>query len=246
MTLKELRDRIESFGSPDTIMNFSLTDVFSWRGVYAEVCFSLSPEKTTVKENLAQIDYALSDEFEGYKGGSFRYTLNTPVNFETDISEYSDKRYIRNFLKNNIDNEDVQKILGDYLSEPESFELKKCCLNCMEPYSKTSECVFCTYTDKNIGKRKKIDNPAEYNCSHFFSMSGKKCSYCECYEPSDNKCYHYNHVRLDMDPLTGRTSIVSDKEIFNMETEAENCPCYVEFNFIKNIRNQWKSLCIKK
>lgn len=92
MNLGELKKYIESF--PDgTRLEYSLSEPFSWRGVYAEVAFSIKDKQCTKEELLAKIEMALSDEFYGYKGGDFRYDEHTPVNFEEDCGSYTDGGY---------------------------------------------------------------------------------------------------------------------------------------------------------
>lgn len=68
---------------------FFLTDVFSWRGIYAEVAFT--PSKTgTREESLALIERALTERFCGYKGDVFTYNVYTNVHFELERCEFDD------------------------------------------------------------------------------------------------------------------------------------------------------------
>lgn len=97
MNLGELKKYIESF--PDgTRFEYSLSEPFSWRGVYAEVAFSIKGESCTKEELLAKIGVALTDEFYGYKGGNFKYNEYTPVNFEEDYRSWSDGGYTERMI----------------------------------------------------------------------------------------------------------------------------------------------------
>ena len=110
MNLSELKNKIESY--PGDTMPFSLSFPFSWRGIYAEVCFSISTGEATKQDNLNIIEMAVMNEFEGYKGGLYRYDCSTNVNFEDSIREYSDGDYLLQFLANNH-NEAITHIFGD-------------------------------------------------------------------------------------------------------------------------------------
>lgn len=85
MTIKFLKEYFENTTNP----KFFLVDVFSWRGIYAEVAFE--PSKTgTREESLALIERALTETFTGYKGGEFNYDEWTDVHFEFDCSRCDD------------------------------------------------------------------------------------------------------------------------------------------------------------
>lgn len=99
MILEELKNRIESY--PSEVMDFCLSEPFSWRGSYDEVCFSLNTTETSKKDNLKMINKALKETFHGWKGGEYRYNKNTTVNFEESRNAYSDGYYLQIFLDNN-------------------------------------------------------------------------------------------------------------------------------------------------
>jgi len=85
MTIRFLKQYFEREEEPV----FFLTDVFSWRGMYDEVAFI--PERYgTIEESLSIINKALNESFIGYKGGRYRYDLNTRVHFEDDDSNDDD------------------------------------------------------------------------------------------------------------------------------------------------------------
>lgn len=93
MNLKELKSHFESM--PDgTRFDYSLSDPFSWRGVYAEVAFSILNEPSTKEEILSKINDAITEVFEGYKGGDFWYSEDTTVHFEACPSDYTDGDYV--------------------------------------------------------------------------------------------------------------------------------------------------------
>lgn len=110
ITLGELYDKIKSY--PHDIMDFCITDVFSWRGVYAEPCCSLSTEQTTKQENLDMLRRLTNEVFNGYKGGEYTYTFDDWINFEWDYSEYSGGGYLKGFIKRNKDSEIINHIFG--------------------------------------------------------------------------------------------------------------------------------------
>lgn len=61
---------------------------FSWRGIYAEVCFE-PVEYTTVGEMLEHARSAVGATFTGWKGGEFTMSLHTPchVNFKGECGD---------------------------------------------------------------------------------------------------------------------------------------------------------------
>jgi len=89
MTLKKFKNEILAL-HPDTKMVFSISDPFSWRGSYDEVCFSIIDEPTSAKDILNKIEEAYnSDGFEGWKGGAYDYYDYTRVNFEASQGDYT-------------------------------------------------------------------------------------------------------------------------------------------------------------
>ena len=45
-------------------------------------------------------NYTLSDMFEGWKGGDYRYNESTPIHFEAGPSDYSDGGYAEAIISN--------------------------------------------------------------------------------------------------------------------------------------------------
>lgn len=108
LTLRQLREYIEEY--PYETMPLKLGEPFSWRGVYAEVGFSLDTVEVSKQENLARINEAFIEEFRGYQGGIYEYTGKSYVNFECDESCYTNGAYFKNFISANKDNYAVKKI----------------------------------------------------------------------------------------------------------------------------------------
>lgn len=80
---------------------FYLTDVFSWRGCYGEVAFT--PSKMGSREqSLEMINEALTEEFEGWKGGIFTYDLYTRVHFEKQMQYCSDDALYKILLRGDL------------------------------------------------------------------------------------------------------------------------------------------------
>ena len=98
MTLGELKNHFEQMPNK-TELNYKLSNPFSWRGVYAECAFEILKEQSTKEENLDKIQKALSEEFEGYKGGEFYYNSDTEIHFETDCSSYTDGNYSKRLIE---------------------------------------------------------------------------------------------------------------------------------------------------
>jgi hypothetical protein len=99
MTIEELYNKIESW--PENTMDFCITGVFSWRGVYAEPACSLSTSNTTKQENLDMLSRLTSEIFMGWKGGEYTYNFDDEINFECEDGSYSAGDYLRGFLDRN-------------------------------------------------------------------------------------------------------------------------------------------------
>lgn len=99
MTIKELYDKIESW--PEDTMDFCITDVFSWRGVYAEPACSLACMSVSKQENLDMLNKLTSETFDGWKGGEYTYCSADTINFECGEGSYSGGEYIIRFLAKN-------------------------------------------------------------------------------------------------------------------------------------------------
>lgn len=98
MTLGELKNRFEQM-EKGKILAYKLSEPFSWRGIYDEVAFEILEEDSTREENLEEIEKALIEEFRGYKGGEFKYDLDTEIHFEYNSSSYTDGGYSRNLIQ---------------------------------------------------------------------------------------------------------------------------------------------------
>ena len=110
MTLGEFYDKVESW-SEDT-MDFCITDVFSWRGVYAEPACSLTCTSTQKQDNLDMLRRLTNEVFYGWKGGEFTYTFDDTIHFECEQSAYTPNNgYLIGFIARN-QNEEVKHIFG--------------------------------------------------------------------------------------------------------------------------------------
>lgn len=98
MELGRLKNHFEQMET-GKVLDYKLSNPFSWRGVYAECAFEILKENSTKEENLEQIEKALTEEFGGYKGGEFRYNLDTEVHFETDCGSYTDGGYSKRLIE---------------------------------------------------------------------------------------------------------------------------------------------------
>ena len=96
MTLGQLIEKINALESADKYA-YTLSDPFSWRGSYCEVCFSIEKAETPVgkEELLRKANLALAGVFYGYKGGTYTYDLDTKVNFEKSFRSYTDGGYAK-------------------------------------------------------------------------------------------------------------------------------------------------------
>ena len=99
MTIEELYNKINSW--PEDTMDFCITNVFSWRGVYAEPACSLSIGNTTKQENLDMLHSLISEVFTGWKGGTYTYNFDDEMHFECSEGSYSDGEYLIRFLARN-------------------------------------------------------------------------------------------------------------------------------------------------
>jgi len=98
MELGKFKQYIESF-EDNHIFDYSISEPFSWRGVYAEVAFDITNEKSTKEEVLQKIQKAYSESFYRYKGGDFTYNDYTDIHFERDESAYSDGKYAQRIIE---------------------------------------------------------------------------------------------------------------------------------------------------
>ena len=126
MNLKQLKEMYDSI--PDeTILEYGITDVFSWRGSYDEVAFSIG-ETVYAKFGKDCINRAYTELFYGYKGGEYMYSDSTPVNFEAGEGRYSDGDYreevicdmIKDTIKDTVQY-DRDALLVDMITKPENY-----------------------------------------------------------------------------------------------------------------------------
>lgn len=89
INLIEFKTHIESFDN-GTVFKYGISKPFSWRGSYDEVAFAIVEEPMAKEAILENIEMAYNELFYGYKGGEYRYSDYTPVNFEEEgCSNYS-------------------------------------------------------------------------------------------------------------------------------------------------------------
>lgn len=95
MTILDLKTYFETTDNP----KFFIEDVFSWRGCYDEVAFK--PTLTgTREESLKQINLALTEIFDGWKGGEFSYNEYTTIHFENAERNCNDDALFNLFVNN--------------------------------------------------------------------------------------------------------------------------------------------------
>lgn len=107
MTINDLKEKILSL---EDIMNFSIDNIFSWRGSYYEAACSISANESTKEDNLKMINKLLTETFCGWKGGEYKYDINTEIHFEESAGNYTDGQYLINFLLDNPNNKDIYTI----------------------------------------------------------------------------------------------------------------------------------------
>jgi len=95
MTLLEFKDHVASLPN-GAKFDYSISNPFSWRGIYAEVAFSIEDIPCTKKDILDKIEMAYNETFQGYKGGDFQYNDYTEIHFEESIGSYTDGDYCVN------------------------------------------------------------------------------------------------------------------------------------------------------
>jgi len=97
MTLEEFKNHIESFPNGH-FFEFGVSQPFSWRGSYDEVCFRFLKRPTRKEEILGRINEAFDGTFTGYKGGEFEFSPYTKINFEAEASHYSAGEYTADLI----------------------------------------------------------------------------------------------------------------------------------------------------
>ena len=108
MTIQKLYDKIASW--PENTMNFAITDVFSWRGVYAEPACSIECSLTSKEHNLNMLARLVNETFYGWKGGEYEYSILDDIHFENAEGSWSDGQYLINFLCNYANEPIIQHI----------------------------------------------------------------------------------------------------------------------------------------
>lgn len=97
MNLGEFHEYIGAY--PDgTVFPFGISAPFSWRGAYDEVAFQVLSTPMSRGNVLARIDLALTEEFQGWKGGEYRYFRYTDVHFEASGGRCSDGGYTAEYI----------------------------------------------------------------------------------------------------------------------------------------------------
>ncbi|MDE2105112.1 MAG: hypothetical protein KGL39_48180 [Patescibacteria group bacterium] len=91
MTLGELIDFLE-LQPQDYEVRFDFTDqgpgpLNSYRGYYDHLAFTGTRHPPMVSEVLADAKHALDNTFEGYKGGTYLMTRDTPLWYASDLGE---------------------------------------------------------------------------------------------------------------------------------------------------------------
>ena len=110
MTIGEVLEALKAC-KPTASVHFDFCDcvpavVDSWRGVYAEAALGWSPYSrdamTTVSQLIVELKSSIADdrEFVGWKGGKYRYRLDTPLHVDnrgkctyTDLASVVDEDY---------------------------------------------------------------------------------------------------------------------------------------------------------
>ena len=74
-----LGEMISLLGQADPDAKIGLTDPHSYRGYYADLALEPTLELISVKQLIAQLNLVLDKTLEGYKGGDFLMSADTPV-----------------------------------------------------------------------------------------------------------------------------------------------------------------------
>lgn len=90
MTINELAEIIKV--NEDLVIGMKPYDCGSWRGSYDEPClFADYDASSQLSDWLPYLERLTSGEyFEGYKGGSYRYSGHSTINIEREPRNYSD------------------------------------------------------------------------------------------------------------------------------------------------------------
>lgn len=98
MTINELAEIIKA--NEDLVIGMKPYDCGSWRGSYDEPCiFADYDASSQLSDWLPYLERLTSGEyFEGYKGGSYRYSDHSTINIEREPRNYSDTDGIMRLL----------------------------------------------------------------------------------------------------------------------------------------------------
>lgn len=84
MNLGKLIDRLQK-EDPNREVPIGFLNPCSHRGDYSELSFQVELD-ITIHDLLSAAESAVNRDFEGYKGGTYRMTLDTPCYLTTDYS----------------------------------------------------------------------------------------------------------------------------------------------------------------
>lgn len=103
--------RIRAIGDEQLDKNYN-SGYGSWRGSYDEPALFFNGDGyMTLKDLVPYLDeLASGDEFEGYKGGLFSYSLYSPIHFEDDGSCCADSS-LNKYIHQDDKTEDLMKYL---------------------------------------------------------------------------------------------------------------------------------------
>lgn len=97
MELKDFKQQIEN-AEKDKIFDYGISSPFSWRGSYDEVAFEILEQPMSREDILSKIQEAYENVFYGYKGGEYRFSDWTNVNFEEGKGDYTDGGYCSDMI----------------------------------------------------------------------------------------------------------------------------------------------------
>ena len=115
MELKDFKQQIENAEKGKTF-DYGISSPFSWRGSYDEVAFEILEQPMSREGILSKIQEAYENVFYGYKGGEYRFSDWTNVNFEEGERNYTDGGYC---------SEMIAKIEGGDVYESQEARLVK-------------------------------------------------------------------------------------------------------------------------
>lgn len=84
MNLGQLINRLQQ-EDPNRIIPIGFCNPHSYRGCYSELAFEIELN-TNIRSLLSSAEYAVDEDFEGYKGGIFRMTTGTDCYLVVDHS----------------------------------------------------------------------------------------------------------------------------------------------------------------